>query len=198
MAEVVLLSTGGSNYTSLQSAFARLGAICRISTDLNAIDSASHIVLPGVGSASSAMQAILEQGLAPIIKAIKQPMLGICLGMQVLYDFSEESEQPCLGIFPGRVSKLPNGPGIRVPHMGWNAVTVTRENPLFKKVDGADFYFVHSFAAALDAHSIAACQHGIPFTAAVAADNRYGVQFHPERSGPQGQQLLENFLGLSS
>ncbi len=198
MADVVLLSTGGSNYTSLQSAFARLGASCRLSTDLRDIAAASHVVLPGVGSASSAMQAIQQQGLSPIIKALKQPLLGICLGMQVLYDFSEESEQACLGIFPGKITRLPNAAGIRVPHMGWNAVHSTRDNPLFKHVDGADFYFVHSFAAALDANSIAACQHGIRFTAAVASGNRFGVQFHPERSGPQGQQMLENFLGLSS
>jgi imidazole glycerol-phosphate synthase subunit HisH len=198
MADVVLLSTGGSNYTSLQSAFERLGASCQISTNVDVIAVASHVVLPGVGSASSAMQAIQEQGLAPVIKALKQPLLGICLGMQVLYNFSEESEQTCLGVFPGAITRLENAPGIRVPHMGWNTVQSTRANPLFKGIDGADFYFVHSYAAALDEYSIAQSMHGQAFTAAVASGNFYGVQFHPERSGPQGQTLLENFLGISS
>jgi imidazole glycerol-phosphate synthase subunit HisH len=198
MADVVLLSTGGSNYTSLQSAFERLGARCQISTDVDVIATASHVVLPGVGSSSSAMHAIEQQGLAPLIKSLKQPLLGICLGMQVLYRFSDESEQACLGIFPGNISRLANAPSIRVPHMGWNSVHSTRANPLFKGIDGADFYFVHSYAAALDENSIAQSTHGQIFTAAVAAENVYGVQFHPERSGPQGQTLLENFLGISS
>ncbi len=198
MTNVVLLSTGGSNYTSLQSAFERLGARCQLSTDIDVIASASHVVLPGVGSASSAMQAIEQQGLAPVIKALKQPLLGICLGMQVLYSYSEESEQTCLGFFPGSINRLVNMSGIRVPHMGWNTVQSTRVHPLFKGIDGADFYFVHSYAAALDENSIAQSTHGNSFTAAVALGNVYGVQFHPERSGPQGQTLLENFLGISS
>jgi len=198
MADVVLLSTGGSNYTSLQSAFERLGARCQLSTDVELIAAASHVVLPGVGSSSSAMHAIQQQGLAPLITSLKQPLLGICLGMQVLYRFSDESEQTCLGIFPGSISRLANAPGIRVPHMGWNSVHSTRANPLFKGIDGADFYFVHSYAAALDENSIAQSTHGQVFTAAVASKNVYGVQFHPERSGPQGQTLLENFLGISS
>lgn len=198
MANVVLLSTGGSNYTSLQSAFERLGARCQLSTDVDVIAAASHVVLPGVGSASSAMQAIQQQDLAPIIKSLKQPLLGICLGMQVLYTYSEESEQNCLGIFSGSIKRLANAPGIRVPHMGWNSVHSTRVNPLLKGIDGADFYFVHSYAAALDENSIAQSTHGNSFTAAVASGNMYGVQFHPERSGPQGQTLLENFLSISS
>jgi glutamine amidotransferase len=198
MADVVLLSTGGSNYTSLQSAFERLGARCQLSTDVELIAAASHVVLPGVGSSSSAMHAIQQQGLAPLITSLKQPLLGICLGMQVLYRFSDESEQACLGIFPGSISRLANAPGIRVPHMGWNSVHSTRANPLFKGIDGADFYFVHSYAAALNENSIAQSTHGQVFTAAVASKNVYGVQFHPERSGPQGQTLLENFLGISS
>ena len=198
MANVVLLSTGGSNYTSLQSAFERLGARCQLSTNMDVIAAASHVVLPGVGSASSAMQAIQQQDLAPIIKSLKQPLLGICLGMQVLYRFSDESEQTCLGIFSGSINRLVNMPGIRVPHMGWNSVHSTQANVLFKGIDGADFYFVHSYAAALDENSIAQSTHGNSFTAAVASENVYGVQFHPERSGPQGQTLLENFLGISS
>ncbi len=197
MANVVLLSTGGSNYTSLQAAFERIGARCQHSTDAEVIAAASHVVLPGVGSASSAMLAIEQQRLAPFIRALKQPLLGICLGMQVLYQYSDESEQACLGVFPGRVERLANAPGIRVPHMGWNSVQSTRENPLMKGIDGADFYFVHSYAAALDQYSIAQSTHGFAFSAAVACGNFYGVQFHPERSGTQGQTLLENFLSIS-
>jgi glutamine amidotransferase len=198
MANVVLLSTGGSNYTSLQSAFERLGASCQLSTDSETIAAASHVILPGVGSASSAIHAIEQQSLAPVIRALKQPLLGICLGMQVLYLSSDESEQACLGIFKGSIKRLANAPGIRVPHMGWNSVQSTRENQLFKGIDGADFYFVHSYAAALDENSIAQSTHGQAFCAAVATKNFYGVQFHPERSGPQGQTLLENFLGISA
>lgn len=197
MADVVLLNSGGSNYTSLQSAFERLGAKCLQTSDSEAIARASHVVLPGVGSAGSAMQAIHQQNLAQQIIALEKPLLGICLGMQILYEASDESDVPCLGIIPGKINKLENSPGIRVPHMGWNNISIMHSNALLNHLPSEDFYFVHSFAAALSPHSIASCQHGSPFTSAVAYRNFYGVQFHPERSGPQGQKLLENFLSIS-
>ena len=198
MADVVLLNSGGSNYTSLQSAFERLGASCKQSANADDIANASHVVLPGVGSAASAMQAIKQQSLAGIIRGLKQPLLGICLGMQVLFDYSEESDINCLGIIAGNIRKLPATQGIRVPHMGWNTVTVQHGNQLLNGLDGKDFYFVHSYAAEVAPQSIALSEHGVQFTAATQQGNFYGVQFHPERSGMQGQQLLENFLSIST
>jgi glutamine amidotransferase len=196
--DVVLLNSGGSNYTSLQAAFERLGARCGQSTDPARIRAASHVVLPGVGSAASAMQAIAENGLFDVIRTLRQPLLGICLGMQVLFEHSSESDVACLGLIPGRVTRLQGSPGIRVPHMGWNAVQSCRSHPLLAGLDGSDFYFVHSYAAMPSDASIALCGHGQDFSAAVAAGNVLGVQFHPERSGPQGQRLLANFLELAA
>ncbi len=197
-ADVVLLNSGGSNYTSLQAAFERLGASCQQSADPERIRTASHVVLPGVGSAESAMSAITAQHLAPLIASLKQPLLGICLGMQILYESSEESDIRCLGLLPGKVQKLAPSPGIRIPHMGWNTIRNRSLHPLLHGLDGADFYFVHSYAAPPGSDTLAVCQHGQEFTAVVGHGNRMGVQFHPERSGEQGQQLLGNFLALSA
>ena len=196
MADVVLLDSGGSNYTSLQAAFERLGARCRQSSSPACIHAASHVVLPGVGSAASAMAAINAQGLAPVIGTLQQPVLGICLGMQILFEHSEESAVDCLGLIPGRVRRLPAEPGIRIPHMGWNSIRQTAANPLLQGLDGEDFYFVHSYAVDPGPDSIALARHGAEFSVAVARGNLFGVQFHPERSGAQGQQLLGNFLAL--
>jgi glutamine amidotransferase len=196
-ADVVLLNSGGSNYTSLQAAFERLGASCQQSADPERIRAASHVVLPGVGSAESAMSAITAQHLAPLIASLKQPLLGICLGMQILYERSEESDINCLGLLPGKVQKLAPSPGIRIPHMGWNTIRNLSPHPLLQGLDGADFYFVHSYAAPSGSDTLAVCLHGQEFTAVVGHGNRMGVQFHPERSGEQGQQLLGNFLALS-
>jgi imidazole glycerol-phosphate synthase subunit HisH len=193
---VLLLNSGGSNYTSLQAAFERLGARCEASIDPRLIQNASHVVLPGVGSAGAAMQAIAENGLAGIIHGLQQPLLGICLGMQVLFEELEESAVAGLGLIPGKVSRLPESPGIRVPHMGWNSVSAQPEHPLFAGINGADFYFVHSYAAPISPYTIASCTHGAAFSAAVADRNFFGVQFHPERSGPQGLKLLANFLEM--
>lgn len=193
---VLLLNSGGSNYTSLQAAFERLGARCEASIDPSLIQSASHVVLPGVGSAGAAMQAIADNGLAEIINGLQQPLLGICLGMQVLFEELEESAVVGLGLIPGKVSRLPESMGIRVPHMGWNSVSSQPEHPLFAGINGADFYFVHSYAAPISPYTIAGCMHGAAFSAAVAHRNFFGVQFHPERSGPQGLKLLANFLEM--
>ena len=197
-ADVVLLNSGGSNYTSLQAAFERLGASCQQSADPERIRAASHVVLPGVGSAESAMSAITAHHLAPLIASLKQPLLGICLGMQILYESSEESDIRCLSLLPGKVQKLAPSPGIRIPHMGWNTIRNRSRHPLLHGLDGADFYFVHSYAAPPGSDTLAVCQHGQEFTAVVGHGNRMGVQFHPERSGAQGQHLLGNFLALSA
>ncbi|WP_297800669.1 imidazole glycerol phosphate synthase subunit HisH [Arenimonas sp. GDDSR-1] len=197
-ADVVLLATGGSNFTSLQAAIERLGARCRQSHDPEQIRAATHVVLPGVGSAGAAMQAITAQNLAPLIRSLSQPVLGICLGMQILFSHSEESDVDTLGLIPGRVRRLPNADGIRIPHMGWNAINAVRDDALLAGVTGQDFYFVHTYAADDSEATLARCTHGQAFPAVVRSGNVYGVQFHPERSGPQGSRLLANFLGITA
>ena len=196
--DVVLLDTGGSNFTSLQAAIERLGVRCRHSRDPEQIRAASHVLLPGVGSAGAAMQAITAQNLAPLIRSLSQPVLGICLGMQILFSHSEESDVDTLGLIPGRVRRLPNADGIRIPHMGWNAIDAVRDDPLLAGVAGKDFYFVHTYAADDSEATLAHCTHGQMFPAVVRSGNVYGVQFHPERSGPQGSRLLANFLGITA
>ena len=198
MKDVVLLDSGGSNYASLIAAFERLGACCRPSRDPERIRAATHLVLPGVGSAGAAMRAIAEQELAGLIRASTQPLLGICLGMQVLFEYSEESDVTCLGLIPGRVTRLPEAPDMRVPHMGWNSIRVRGDSPLLAGLDGCDFYFVHSYAAPCGEHTLAVTEHGRPFSAAVGVGRIHGVQFHPERSGPQGARLLANFLEMGA
>lgn len=198
MNDVVLLDSGGSNYASLVAAFERLGARCQPSRDPERIRAATHLVLPGVGSAGAAMRAIGEQDLAGLIRESTQPLLGICLGMQVLFEHSEESDVDCLGLIPGRVRRLPEAPGIRVPHMGWNSIHARGESPLLAGLDGCDFYFVHSYAVPCGGHTLAVAEHGQPFSAAVGAGRIHGVQFHPERSGPQGARLLANFLEMGA
>ena len=197
-ADVVLLATGGSNFTSLQAAIERLGARCRQSHDPEQIRAATHVVLPGVGSAGAAMQTITAQNLAPLIRSLSQPVLGICLGMQILFSHSEESDVDTLGLIPGRVRRLPNADGIRIPHMGWNAINAVRDDALLAGVTGQDFYFVHTYAADDSEATLARCTHGQSFPAVVRSGNVYGVQFHPERSGPQGSRLLANFLGITA
>lgn len=196
--DVVLLDTGGSNFTSLQAAIERLGGHCRHSRDPEQIRAATHVLLPGVGSAGAAMQAIAAQDLAPLIRSLSQPVLGICLGMQILFGHSEESEVDTLGLIPGRVRRLPAAHGIRIPHMGWNAITAVRDDPLLSGVNGQDFYFVHTYAADDSDATLARCTHGQAFPAVARSENFYGVQFHPERSGPQGSRLLANFLGITA
>lgn len=196
--DVVLLDTGGSNFTSLQAAIERLGAHCRHSRDAEQIRAATHVLLPGVGSAGAAMQAIAAQDLAPLIRSLSQPVLGICLGMQILFGHSEETEVDTLGLIPGRVRRLPAAHGIRIPHMGWNAISAVRDDPLLSGVNGRDFYFVHAYAADDSDATLARCTHGQAFPAVVRSENFYGVQFHPERSGPQGSRLLANFLGITA
>lgn len=197
-ADVVLLDSGGSNYASLQAAFERLGARCQQSEDPARIRAATHVVLPGVGSAGAAMAAITERDMAPLIRSLTQPVLGICLGMQILFSHSEESDVALLDLIPGRVRRLAASGGIRIPHMGWNAITAVRNDPLLAGVNGQDFYFVHTYAADDSDYTLARCRHGQAFPAMVRSGNVYGVQFHPERSGPQGSRLLANFLGITA
>lgn len=193
---VILLDSGGANLGSVQAAFARLGVEAPVSADPETIRAATHIVLPGVGAAASAMARLRENGLDRLIPTLRQPLLGICVGMQLLYERSEEGTVDCLGMLPGRVRRLRESPGVRVPHMGWNRLTATVAHPFLEGLDRAWTYFVHSYAAAISPDTLAACTHGQDFSAVVAQGRVMGVQFHPERSSAAGARLLQNFLAL--
>lgn len=193
---VVLLDSGGANLGSVRAAFERLGFDAPVSSDWNTVRAATHLVLPGVGAAATAMAKLRSNGLAALIPKLTQPLIGICIGMQLLFERSEESDTECLGLLPGSVRKLPAGPGIRVPHMGWNTLDVEVQHPLVAGLDKQWVYFVHSYAAPVSALTLASCTHGKPFAAVVASDRVMGAQFHPERSSIAGARLLQNFLTL--
>lgn len=194
---VVILDTGCANLNSVKSAILRHGYEPLVSRDPDVVLRADKLFLPGVGTAQAAMDQIHERELVELIKACTQPVLGICLGMQLLGRRSEENNGvDLLGIIEEDVPKIPDL-GLPLPHMGWNRVYPKAGNRLFNGIeDGSWFYFVHSYAMPVNAFTIAQCQYGEAFTAAVQKDNFYGVQFHPERSGAAGAQLLKNFLEM--
>jgi glutamine amidotransferase len=197
---VVLLDSGGANLGSVQAAFARMGVDAPVTSDWNRIRAASHVVLPGVGAAAACMARLRENGLDSLIGRLNQPLIGICIGMQLLFERSEEGQTECLGLLPGEVSRLPAASGVRVPHMGWNRLEVDEaaDHPLISGLDQQWVYFVHSYAARASANEIAACRHGESFSAIVARGRVMGAQFHPERSALAGARLLQNFLALDA
>ena len=195
MSGLALVDAGGANLGSVRYALERLGVEARIVRDGDGLADADRIILPGVGAAAPAMALLRERGLLEPLRAATAPLLGICLGMQLLFDSSEEGDVDCLGLLPGRVRKLERAPGIRVPHMGWNTLEAVVESPLLDGVEaGASAYFVHGYAAPVTADCIAACMHGTRFAAMVRRGNVAGAQFHPERSAALGARLLSNFL----
>ncbi len=196
---VVLLDSGGANLGSVQAAFSRLGVDAPVTSDWNSIRDATHVVLPGVGAAGACMAKLRENGLDQLIPRLTQPLVGICVGMQLLFERSEESDTECLGLLPGHVRLLPSLPGIRVPHMGWNRLESPpgAAHPLMAGLDRQSVYFVHSYAAAPSPDTVATATHGLPFSAVVARGSVMGAQFHPERSSGAGARFLENFLSLS-
>lgn len=192
---VVLVDSGGANIGSVRYAFERLGVQAVMSADATVIRAADRVVLPGVGAAGPAMARLKELALVEVLRSLTQPLLGICLGMQLLFDGSEEGDVACLGLLPGRVRRMPESPGVRVPHMGWNRLQRTRASSLLDGIpDGAQAYFVHSYAAPVTGDCLARCGHGADFAAVVQRGNVAGAQFHPERSAATGARLLENFL----
>lgn len=193
---VVLLDSGGANLGSVRAAFARLGVDAPVSSDWNTIQSATHVVLPGVGAAASAMARLRENGLDKLVSRLTQPLIGICIGMQLLFESSEENDTECLGLLPGKVTRLSYSPGVRVPHMGWNRLESVLEHPLSAGLDKQWVYFVHSYATRDAASIITRCHHGEAFGAMVAKGSVMGAQFHPERSAAAGERLLKNFLAL--
>ena len=197
MASVVLVDSGGTNIGSVRYALERLGVDARLSADPAEIRAATHVILPGVGAAAPGMARLREAGLVDVVRGLTQPVLGVCLGMQLLFEHSEESDTTCLGLIPGSLRLFPKAKNLRVPHMGWNSLRPQRASPLLNGIgDGAFAYFVHSYAAPVGEYTLASVDYGGAFSAVVQRRNFYGAQFHPERSAAVGAKLLRNFMDL--
>ncbi len=201
MTDVAIIDNGGANIASLRYALERLGASSHLTADPAELRAAQRVILPGVGAAADAMARLRALQLVDLIPQLTQPVLGICLGMQLLFATSEEGDDgvdtECLGLIPERVARFPDRAGFPVPHMGWNQLRVVTPSPLFDGVrDGDHFYFVHSYAAPLGPWALATTDYGGEFAAAVRHGNFHGVQFHPERSAQPGARVLGNFLEL--
>jgi imidazole glycerol-phosphate synthase subunit HisH len=197
--EVAIVDGGGANIASLTGALQRLGARARLTADTAAIRAASHVVLPGVGAAGDAMRTLRARGLADVIPDLTQPVLGICLGLQLLAARSDEEDTDCLGVLPGSARKLEGGPDAPVPNMGWCRVSLAGTHPLTQGIeDGSHFYFVHSYALPVGDCTIATATHTRQFTAVAARANFVATQFHPERSSAPGRRLLANFLRMEA
>ncbi len=195
--DVVLVDAGGTNIGSVCYALERLGVAASPVCDANRIRAASHVIVPGVGAAAQGMRRLRESGLDAVICSLRQPVLGVCLGMQLLFEHSTEGDTTCLGLIPGQVRHFPSRPGLRVPHMGWNTLQVLKADALLAGAEtGSHAYFVHSYAVPIGDSTLAASSHGQPFSAVVRRGNFCGMQFHPERSADLGARLLENFLCL--
>ncbi|MDD2175311.1 imidazole glycerol phosphate synthase subunit HisH [Glaesserella parasuis] len=194
MTKLVIIDTGCANLSSVKFAFDRLGIQAEISRDLAKIKSADKLLLPGVGTAIAAMKNLQDRQLIEAIQNATQPMLGICLGMQLMTEFSTEGNVDTLRLMSGKTELIPNT-GLPLPHMGWNRVRYAADHPLFAGIEQTShFYFVHSYAVLPNENTIATSNYGVDFSAAIASKNFYGVQFHPERSGKNGAQLLKNFV----
>ncbi|ABR75118.1 imidazole glycerol phosphate synthase subunit HisH [Actinobacillus succinogenes] len=194
MTNLIIIDTGCANLSSVKFAFDRLEIQTEISRDLNKIQSADKLLLPGVGTAAAAMRILKERKLIETIQNATQPMLGICLGMQLMTAFSEEGNLDTLNLMSGKTELIPNT-GLPLPHMGWNRVRYVENHPLFTGIEqDSHFYFVHSYAVLPNENTIATSNYGVDFSAAIANKNFYGVQFHPERSGKNGALLLKNFV----
>lgn len=193
----VIIDTGCANISSLKFAVERITKDVIVSENPDVIKDAARVFLPGVGSAGFAMDELEKRGLVPVIQSLTQPVLGICLGMQLLMTHSSEGDRACLNLIPGQVSEL-EAEGLRLPHMGWNTLVETTDHPLFKGIpENEYFYFVHSYAVETGEYTLSGCDYGNRFSAAVGSKNFLGVQFHPERSGPMGSAILKNFLEMS-
>ena len=184
------------NLRSVENALKRLGAEFCVTSDADVIRSADRVLLPGVGNAAEAMENLRAADLVDVIRSLRQPVLGICVGMQVMCRHSEEGDVDCLNIFDARVRRFTPAPDVKVPHMGWNKIG-NLETKLFKGLEGGSYvYFVHSYYPELCPDTIATSSHGVMFSAALKYENFYGTQFHPEKSGDVGERIIENFLKL--
>ena len=196
---IVIVNTGCANIASVRFALERLGVEVTVSDDAAVISSADKVFLPGVGTAMAAMNSMRQKQLIEVVQRLKQPVLGVCLGMQLMVERSQENTHgdiACLGLMAGEVERMQVG-DLRLPHMGWNTVSSVKDNPLFDNIPAESyFYFVHSFCIANGEQTLATCDYGMRFSAAIHNNNFFGVQFHPERSGDAGALLLKNFVEL--
>lgn len=193
--KIAIIESGGANIASLLCAIDRLGCTASLTRDAEAIQAADRVLLPGVGAARDAMQRLRAHGLVDVIRNLQQPVLGICLGMQLLAEGSEEDGAECLGILPGAAKRLPADSANPVPNMGWCELELTRQHDVLRNISSGDYvYFLHSFALPVGELTLASASHAEPFSAVVARDNFVGAQFHPERSSRAGARLLKNFL----
>jgi|TARA_B110000914_G_scaffold226478_1_gene251904 glutamine amidotransferase len=192
---LAIIDGGGANIASLTFALQRLGVTAQLTTDKSAIARADKVILPGVGAAADAMTRLQHADLCQFIRDLKQPVLGICLGMQLMFDTSEEDDATCLGIIPGKATRFTPAPNRPVPHMGWNKVQQKSASPIFAGIeDNPYFYFVHSFALPISEDTIGSTDYGSEFTAVAESNNFVAAQFHPERSGAVGARFLKNFI----
>ena len=192
-----IIATGGANLASLTFALKRLGTKARVTEDPNVVMDANHVILPGVGTALDAIKRLERIGLKNTIPRLTQPVLGICLGMQLLFSGSDEDDTQCLGIIDGQAHRLRTNPKLPIPQMGWNQLQLVGKSPLLKDIsEGSYVYFIHSYAVPEGSYTRASCNYGQKFSAVVEQKNFYGTQFHPERSGLSGAKVLANFLKL--
>ncbi|MRR20224.1 imidazole glycerol phosphate synthase subunit HisH [bacterium] len=192
---IAILKYNSGNIMSVRVALQRLGHEAVISDDPDVISRADKVIIPGVGEASSAMNYLRERSLDTLIVSLKQPVLGICLGLQLMCSFSEENNTQCIGIFDSIVRRFP--PGARVPHMGWNDFASLNDDPLLRGLKREDnVYYVHSYYAGVNEFTTAVCDYVLPFSAAMRKDNFFATQFHPEKSAETGALMLQNFLDL--
>lgn len=193
----VIIGCCGANLASLGFALERIGVEAEITADPKRVSRATHVLLPGVGAARGAMERLDSAGLTDVLPRLTQPVLGICLGMQLLFSSSEEDDVACLGVIPGRAARLPQSAELPVPHMGWNQLELAGESPLLRGISAGGYaYFVHSYAVPVGAYTRAASRYGVEFSAVVEQANFCGTQFHPERSSQVGARILENFFSL--
>ena len=197
---IVIIKYNAGNIESVNNALQRLGVNAEITGDHEKIKAADKVIFPGVGEASTTMAYLKKEGLDKLIPELKQPVLGICLGLQLMCSHTEEGDTPCLGIFDEQVKRFIPEFGMefvtKVPHMGWNTITDLKSEIFDPSLDNQFVYFVHSYYAAVGKHTAAVCNYINPFSAALNRDNFYATQFHPEKSGTVGARILENFLKI--
>lgn len=191
---IALIDYGAGNVQSVKYAIKRLGFEPILTKDHDVIRDADKVIFPGVGAAKSAMEQLIDSGLDKLIPSLKQPVLGICVGMQLMCNYSEEGDVQCLGIIDAEVKKFREG--LKIPHMGWNNISDFKSKIFDGLLEGEQFYFVHSFYVPENKYSVALTNYGIRFSAAIQKDNFYAVQFHTEKSGDAGEQILKQFLEL--
>jgi len=192
---LAVIDYGAANLASVMFALERLEVQVNLTTDVEEISAADRVLFPGVGAAKSSMDSIQRLDLAGCIKSLKQPVMGICMGMQLLFQSSEEGDVDMLGIIDDQIKHFDKSETLSIPHMGWNTIDINNNIPLLNGLDEqSHFYFVHSYYAPLSDYTLASCDYANKFSAIIQKDNFYGCQFHPEKSGANGAKILENFI----